>query len=946
MTHNISDHGTAQRADGRPVRRQLQGTRQSVFKRLMMGVTTCAIALAAFVVVDASSGRASDVEGIYDLSTTNASGNVDPIGAVNSFRVFMKPTTTSTQFKVSFDTGTVSYSLNGSSGSLTSGVPSDPLAVPIGESDLVLTYTNSLSEQSVYHVFIKRHIEITDMWFEGTTVSSPTNFDSSTTVTVPLTPVWNANADGLSPGFTVSVPHGVVKGRLVWTYSRVGQQSVTGYSVSYDANGINSTDYGYDSNTLTGKATSGWGGLGVGSNRFKVNSGTVISSGDANLSYAVYITRGTALSSDAVSALALNDTNASLQATGATYTWQTYPALPPTASTTHVNATFATGSASWSMNGESGNLTSGVDSGAISVPIGESDLSVTYTPVSGSPIVYHVFIKRHIEITDMWFEGTTVSSPTNFDSSTTVTVPLTPVWNANADGLSPGFTVSVPHGVVKGRLVWTYSRVGQQSVTGYSVSYDANGINSTDYGYDSNTLTGKATSGWGGLGVGSNRFKVNSGTVISSGDANLSYAVYITRRAATVVPGPPLVRAAEPADATSALVSWDPPITDGGETIDSYTVTSNQVIAQASVFSRSADRSTQSIFVADVADGTCLSTTTSCLVTGLTTGATYTFSVMAKNINGNGPNSVATSAVTILVAPNAPTAVTAVAGVNSASVSWTAPVVDGGSAITGYRVTSSLDGLTCQPQSVVTLSCDVTGLTSGTNYTFTAIAINAIGNSVASTVSNSVSPTAPATTTTVPASTTTVPAVTTTVPAATTTVPAATTTVPASTTTVPASTTTVPASTTTVPAVTTTVPAPAESVVLELPRSPQPLLEDTALVVGEQVLLEYDGFVPGEFVQLIVASTPQVIASGYADSLGRIRLTGTLPSGLESGQHNVALYAPVSGHGVRQPITVEQIQLPATGMGNDLTAQLLLAVLVTMFGLLQFVSKKRRVISR
>jgi hypothetical protein len=663
MTQNISDHGTAQRVDGRPVQRQLQGTRQSVFKRLMMCVTTCAIALAAFVVVDASSGRASDVEGIYGLSTTNASGNVDPIGAVNSFRVFMKPTTTSTQFQVSFDTGSVSYSLNGSSGSLTSGVPSDPLAVPIGESDLVLTYTNSLSEQSVYHVYLK----------------------------------------------------------------------------------------------------------------------------------------------------------------------------------------------------------------------------------------------RPIEITSMWFEGTTVSSPTNFDSSTTVTVPLTPVWNANADGLSPGFTVSVPHGVVKGRLVWTYSRVGQQSVTGYSVSYDANGINSTDYGYDSNTLTGKATSGWGGLGVGSNRYKVNSGTVISSGDVNLSYAVYITRRAATVVPGPPLVRAAEPADATSALVTWDPPTSDGGETIDSYTVTSYSVT--------------------DVALGTCETTTTSCLVTGLTTGATYTFAVVAKNVNGNGPVSVATSAVTILAVPNAPTAVTAVAGVNSASVSWSAPVVDGGSVITGYRVTSSPDGLTCQPQSVVTLSCDVTGLTSGTNYTFTVIAINAIGNSVASTVSNSVSPTAPATTTTVPAVTTTVPAVTTTVPAVTTTVPAVTTTVP-------------------------TVPAPAESVVLNLPQSSQPLLADTALAVGEQVSLEGEGFVPGEDVHLIVASTPQIIATGQADSSGRVRLSGTLPSNLASGQHNLALYAPGSGRGVRQPITVEQISLPATGMGNDLTAQLLLAVLVTAFGLLQFVSKKRRVISR
>ena len=401
--------------------------------------------------------------------------------------------------------------------------------------------------------------------------------------------------------------------------------------------------------------------------------------------------------------------------------------------------------------------------------------------------------------------------------------------------------------------------------------------------------------------------------------------MYVTRRAATVVPGPPLVRAAEPVTATSALVSWDPPTSDGGETIESYTVTSDLVVAPTNVLSSSADRVAQTISVADVEPGTCVTTTTSCVVAGLVTGASYTFAVVAKNINGNGPVSVATSAVTILAVPNAPTAVSAVAGVNSASVSWTAPAGDGGSAITGYTVTSSPGGLTCLPQSLVTLSCDVTGLTNGTDYTFTVVAINAIGTSAASVASNSVSPTAPATTTTAPATTTTVPAVTTTAPA---------------------TTTTAPATTTTVPAVTTTVPAPAESVILNLPQSPQPLLADTALSVGEQVAIEFDGFVPGEFVQLIVASTPQVIATGFADSLGRVRLTGSLPSELESGQHSLALYAPGSGRGVRQPITVEQVNLPATGMGNNLTAQLLLALLVTTFGLCQVVPMRRRSRSR
>jgi hypothetical protein len=351
-------------------------------------------------------------------------------------------------------------------------------------------------------------------------------------------------------------------------------------------------------------------------------------SGDGNIGYAMYITRGAALSSDAVSAIALNDTSASLSATSALYTWQAF--MAPTTTSTHVNATFASGSATWSMNGASGSLTSGVDSAAISVPIGESDLSITYTPTSGSAIVYHVLLKRHVLITDMWFEGTTVSSPTNFDSSTTVTVPLTPVWDANASGLSPGFRVSIPHGVVKGRVVLTYSRVGEQNVSQYVV----NDVGSKNYVYDSVTKTGTVTSGWTTLEVGENRIVVSSGTVMPSGDGNIGYAMYITRRGATVVPGQPLIRAAEPVDATSALVSWDPPTSDGGEAIESYTVTSNSV--------------------ANVALGTCVTTTNSCLFTGLITGATYTFTVIAKNVNGNGPVSVATSAVTILAAPSTP----------------------------------------------------------------------------------------------------------------------------------------------------------------------------------------------------------------------------------------------------------------------------------------------------
>jgi hypothetical protein len=91
-------------------------------------------------------------------------------------------------------------------------------------------------------------------------------------------------------------------------------------------------------------------------------------------------------------------------------------------------------------------------------------------------------------------------------------------------------------------------------------------------------------------------------------------------------------------------------------------------------------------------------------------------------------------------APDAPTGVSAVAGTNSATVSWTAPASNG-SAITGYTVTPSVG-------SAVTvgnvLSATVSNLTSGTPVTFTVVATNAVGSSVASSASSSVTPTAPA----------------------------------------------------------------------------------------------------------------------------------------------------------------------------------------------------------
>lgn len=94
------------------------------------------------------------------------------------------------------------------------------------------------------------------------------------------------------------------------------------------------------------------------------------------------------------------------------------------------------------------------------------------------------------------------------------------------------------------------------------------------------------------------------------------------------------------------------------------------------------------------------------------------------------------------IAPGAPTIVTAAPGDTQATVTFTAPTSDGGSAVTKYTATSTPGGFIGTLAQAAGGSITVTGLTNGTAYTFNVTATNTVGKSGPSLESNEIIPVA------------------------------------------------------------------------------------------------------------------------------------------------------------------------------------------------------------
>ena len=173
------------------------------------------------------------------------------------------------------------------------------------------------------------------------------------------------------------------------------------------------------------------------------------------------------------------------------------------------------------------------------------------------------------------------------------------------------------------------------------------------------------------------------------------------------VPGAPTNVQGTPGDGTVTL-TWEAPASTGGNPISEYVVTASPGGAEKKV------------------NGDALTA----VVDGLTNGTPYTFTVGAKNAAGT-TTSPATAEITPRTVPGVPTSVAVARGDQEATVTWAAPASDGGNPISGYVVTVTPGNTVHEVASGVT-SKAVTGLTNGTEYTFTVAAKNAAGTGTAS----------------------------------------------------------------------------------------------------------------------------------------------------------------------------------------------------------------------
>lgn len=271
---------------------------------------------------------------------------------------------------------------------------------------------------------------------------------------------------------------------------------------------------------------------------------------------------------------------------------------------------------------------------------------------------------------------------------------------------APPTAVTAVRGDRSAQVTWTPGSNNGYPITSYTVTTQPGGAVKTVTGTMSTTTITGLTNG------NPYTFTVTATNANGASLPSLPSAAI----APAAVPAAPTAVTAVRGD-KMAQVTWTPGA-DNGSPITGFTITASPGGATMTV-SRERDSAT---------------------IGNLSNGVAYTFTVRATNAVGTSAASTASPAVTPATVPSAPAGVIATRADKSAVVTWT-PAVDNGAAITGYTVTASPGGATVVLTGTKTTTT-FKDLINGLTYSFTVTATNAVGTSLPSPASATVTPAA------------------------------------------------------------------------------------------------------------------------------------------------------------------------------------------------------------
>ncbi len=197
-----------------------------------------------------------------------------------------------------------------------------------------------------------------------------------------------------------------------------------------------------------------------------------------------------------------------------------------------------------------------------------------------------------------------------------------------------------------------------------------------------------------------------------------SAAVNVNVVGTAMAPQPPTGLVLTPVAGTNnGTLTWVPPTNNGGSEVTGYSVR------------RSTNGgSTYSILISNLK-------ATSYVVALPPKGMTYTYTVAANNSGGTSVNAIPVSYTSQTSVPGAPAMpTTSFTADGLLTVTWRAPVDNGGSAITSYKLQRLINAQWSTIREGIALEAKLTREAPGTSYSLRVIAVNALGEGVPSAV--------------------------------------------------------------------------------------------------------------------------------------------------------------------------------------------------------------------